>query len=135
MDTEASGSKRLTRLLNEGLRQLRRGKVSAALQSWDDVLELDVENETAASFRDYVRQNRIRIAVHLGRSPPNDDEPIDLPKNWPAPPTGLCAPIPAEVEEVATPADSSGDEPYAEVEIIGLSSAEPAAVNATRTTS
>lgn len=117
----------VTSLINDGLRQLRAGKVGAALKSWEEVLTLDEENVSAQSFISYIRKNRIRIAVELGRTPPVPDKPIEIPESWPAPPAGLCAPVPepdvepAEAPEPRRVAKSSGELPYAELELTGAS--------------
>jgi len=128
--------KRATSLIRDGLRQLRAGKVSAALTCWEEALALDYENAVARSYIDYIKKNRIRIAVHLGRAPPLDNEPINIPESWPEPPVGLRDPIPSDdqtdadatrddSERPARPrpvAKSSGSLPYAEIELTGASS-------------
>lgn len=134
---------RVTSLIREGLRQLRAGKVKAALHCWEDALALDDGHASAQSYIDYIKKNRIRIAVHLGRTPPLDDEAIDIPESWPEPPEGLCDPVPADephaeptgpddaADADAAPEDqkghrpvtkSSGHLPYAEIELSGTSS-------------
>lgn len=111
--------------------QLRGGKVSAALAKWEEALALDEGLTTARSYIDYIKKNRIRIAVHLGRTPPRDDDPIDIPEGWPEPPAGLCDPVPQEeagdAEADVAPMSrrpapkSSGNLPYAEMELTGTS--------------
>jgi len=119
------------------------GKVSAAIGRWEAALALDDGNATALSYVEYIKKNRIRIAVHLGRSPLGDDEPIDIPQGWPEPPGGLCDPVPPEDADEEPPdtktdvdvesakeespahqrpaTKSSGLLPYAEVEVTGAS--------------
>lgn len=99
---------RVKGLIREGLRQLRAGKVNAALGSWEAALALDDGHATALSYVEYIKKNRIRIAVHLGRSPLGDGEPIDIPEGWPEPPAGLCDPVPPDGEN-EEPADTDAD--------------------------
>ncbi len=131
-------------LIKEGQRQLRAGKVSAAIKNWEEALALDSSLTTAQSYIEYIKKNRIRIAVHLGRTPPLDDEVIEVPESWPEPPAGLCDPIGDDDEDDVAPQDegdaadhrdddatedatgraattSSGHLPYAEVEVSGAS--------------
>jgi len=128
---------RIRSLIREGLRQLRAGKVSAAITRWEEVLTLDEGHDAARSYIDYIKKNRIRIAVQLGRTPPVANEPIQIPDGWPEPPAGLCDVLGEDEEEPeagasdsdagATPvqprpaAKSSGHLPYAEVELTGAS--------------
>jgi hypothetical protein len=126
---------RVKSLIREGLRQLRAAKVSAALNKWEEALVADEGHTGAQSSIDYIQKNRIRIAAHLEQVALRDDEPIDIPEDWPAPPAGLCDPIPendadGEADGEADgsgsaynrpAARSSGNLPYAEVEITGAS--------------
>ncbi|MFH2008658.1 MAG: hypothetical protein ABI333_18875 [bacterium] len=117
------------------MRHLRCGKVSAALKSWEGALGIDETNETALSYLDYIKKNRIRIAVHLGRHSPEEGQKIDFPEEWPTPPAGLCDPVPTVGDDAGEARDgaqaaaaasddgegaaSTDDTPYVEMEITG----------------
>jgi hypothetical protein len=117
----SADQQRINSLIREGLRQLRAGKVSAALTHWGEALTLDEANTTAQDYIEYIKKNRIRIAVHLGRTPPTADQPIQIPDGWSDPPEGLCdvvedEPVPPEVdavedEPVPPEVDAVEDEP------------------------
>ena len=84
-------------LVLQGLHEMRRGKVGKALELWQQASsqasDPDMDNP-AQAYHDYVKANRIRLAVHLGRKPPVEGQPLELPDTWPAPPAGLCDPPP-----------------------------------------
>lgn len=100
----------VAQLLIEGLRSLRAGRIGEALNYWDRAMTSDPAAEAPRAYHEYVKRNRIRLSLHIGKHSFGDDAPLVLPEQWPAPPQGLCDPLPL-AESSAPPEAPSSQEP------------------------